>query len=1793
MRRANYSLWSRHGWPALLLACLLPSLAGAVGPLDNVVPGRWHQFANSRVDAVQPTGSLAATGSFSALIFAWNSGVYDTDRDQLVLFGGGHMDYSGNEVYAFGPLSSSTPTWRRLTNPSIPPANDSSYAPDGRPVSRHTYGLIDYMPAPYNRMVSCAIGSGYSSGSGWGAMDFFDFTVDGFTGEPWSRGPTPPSNRWTFNAWCVYNPVTRKLWYQDTGNGQSRLQQYDPATNAWSSHATNNPDSEASAAIDTSRNLLVSTGRLNGTVVYDLNNPNSAPVQVTTTGPKNVEEGKFPGFQYDPVNDRFLGWDGGATVYTLSIPANPRTGTWVWSTIALDPGNNVTPTGVAGPKIVGYETGTYGRFRYVPAHEGVIVVNATDESVYFFKVPNAGGRPLPSVELTANPTSVPEQGTSTLTWSTTNAESCNASGGWSGSRNTSGSATVGPLSQNATFTLTCDNGAGGTSNRSVTVTVSMPTPAPTVDLSANPLSVNVGGSATLSWSTSNATSCSASGGWSGTKSTQGSQTIASLNVATTFTLSCTGAGGSGSDSVSVQVAVPPPPAVVNLTATPANINTGQSSTLNWTTQNATSCAASGAWSGAKATSGQQTVTPTANATYTLACNGTSRSVNVTVTTPPPPPPGAPALEFSSSATTVASGVPVTLTWNATNASACTAAGSWSGDRPVSGSIASGPLSSNATFDLSCTGAGGSVSRSVSVEVTPPVGDGGGPGAAESKKGAIDLIMLAALGLLLALTTAHRSGMLRRWSRPRGRAAALALLATAFGSAQAADVVSITVQSTTGSAQSSVPVTFGHVFKPGDVASGVGIQARTASGTSIPVQVNAKAAHGDGSLRHAVLTLSVPSLGANGAEVITLATGTSATGTAVSLQSLLDTSYDATVSLNVSGTTYTATARQALASSPITWLSGPQVSEWIGSMPVRTAGGANHPHLTAYFHVRAYAGTPITRVRTDIVIENNWTMVANSARFTYDANLSVAGGASYSRTGLAHHGHTRWHRVMWWGNQPATYVKHDKNYLQDSRAIPKYENLTPTDSFLNSVRQSTDPMDNGDQSTNMEATGFQEGIGPLPQWDAVYAISTDRRAFNYMLANTDGGLAYSTHFRDENTGRPVTIDSYPNATLADPQASVPRIPEGGSSPFNVVSSAHQPSIGFLPYIVTGDYFYLEEMQFWSSYNLIWVSLSQRSNAQGYFYRESLRGQAWAYRSLAQAAYATPDDHALKTYFNNKLQNNITRDTQLYVSPGGPHKNNLGAMYMAEGNEQYRFYDYFMSWVVGYLVDLGFTQAIPFRDYKVKFPIGLMGIGANEYCFQAAAQYTWRVGPTGTSTFYPNFREVFLNTVSGAVETATCGTQAMTSALGLSRINEMNGGQNETGYYFANLQPALASAADSGVPGGQEAWQRSQLSGIHPDYRNAPIWAVIPRGSVQASISVNLAANPQTVTPGSNVTLTWTSSNAATCTASDGWAGAKAVSGSQSVGPLNANTSYTLTCTNAEQQTATSTAMVTVQAAPPAPTVNLSANPTSVVSGSSTNLSWTTTNASSCTASGGWSGSKNTSGSQTIASLTVATTFTLACTGTGGNGTDSVTVQVTAPPPAAVVNLTAAPTSINTGQSSTLSWTTQNATSCTASGSWSGSKATSGSQTVTPTANATYTLACNGTSDSVTVTVTAPPPPPPGAPVLEFTASASSVAAGQPVTLTWNAANASSCTASGSWSGDKPVSGTASTGPLTSDATFTLNCSGVTSPAASMTVAIDVIAAEEGGGGETKKGAIDLLMLLGLALSLLTLQRRRLR
>ena len=140
-------------------------------------------------------------------------------------------------------------------------------------------------------------------------------------------------------------------------------------------------------------------------------------------------------------------------------------------------------------------------------------------------------------------TSILEGESITLNWSSTDANSCSASGDWSGTKLANGSETLQLASvKTYTFTLTC-SGASGTTNAVSSVSVEVNAiPNPTIDsFSSSAQSITVNESITLSWNTSNTTECSADGDWTGSKELNGTETLELTTVKTySFDLTCTG-----------------------------------------------------------------------------------------------------------------------------------------------------------------------------------------------------------------------------------------------------------------------------------------------------------------------------------------------------------------------------------------------------------------------------------------------------------------------------------------------------------------------------------------------------------------------------------------------------------------------------------------------------------------------------------------------------------------------------------------------------------------------------------------------------------------------------------------------------------------------------------------------------------------------------------------------------------------------------------------------------------------------------------------------------------------------------------------------------------------------------------------------------------------------------------------------------------------------------------------------------------------------------------------------------
>ncbi len=531
-----------------------------------------------------------------------------------------------------------------------------------------------------------------------------------------------------------------------------------------------------------------------------------------------------------------------------------------------------------------------------------------------------------------------------------------------------------------------------------------------------------------------------------------------------------------------------------------------------------------------------------------------------------------------------------------------------------------------------------------------------------------------------------------------------------------------------------------------------------------------------------------------------------------------------------------------------------MSEWI--VPAALMDGNDKaPRLRVFFNVRAYraADGSIANVRVDSVIENDQTYAVAPNNESYNAKITV-GENSYSITGLTQYTQTRWHKVLWTRGRHRYFAGVSTAYLQRSKAVSRYANLQPSNQFLDSVPQAAEPMTNLDQTPDMGATGAQAGIGPLPRWTSTYVVSGDRRAFAWMLANDNAAGGYGFHYRDGATGRPVTIVDHPYITIADynwaSQAGgdfakdlLPTCAGDCSNP-NRFEIAHQPSIGYVPYLVTGDFYYLEEMQFEASYDQLWTNPEYRNYTKGRLIgaNPQVRGQAWALRSISDAAFATPDKDPLKRYFTDQIKYIVDDYINTYVDKSSAHPLHVldggeAIIYPLNGATEVGIAPWqqdFFTWAVGHAAEQGVPEAETLLQWMAKFQVGLMTSakeGATSgFCWLEASGYKFQVRDSRGAPQYSDLAQVYKATYP-TLAGLKCDSQEMANAMSSStstqQIGEMDGYSSSATGFPSNLQIALAAAANSGIDRSGEAWSVFSSRSVKPDYSNYPNFAVVPR------------------------------------------------------------------------------------------------------------------------------------------------------------------------------------------------------------------------------------------------------------------------------------------------------------------------------------------------------------------------------
>jgi hypothetical protein len=334
-------------------------------------PEDWADYDGSESASFQ---SYQRVQGFSSLMRTWNGGAFDTARQRLILFGGGHNDYGGNELIAFDLDDLS---WSRIADPTaFPNRHPASENDDGTPISRHTYAGLEYLPSTDRYFVlggAPDYGPGACGTAGTWTFDLASNEAAGYEPSQWHRSTASgePSTGCEDNA--VYDPLGDRVLYI---TGRS-LYAYDVAGDAWSSLGGVPRARQSSLAAAEDGTLVQLGGGLDGYLRYDLSADAPTPSMRSTTGDKAIEAEANPGLAYDPIEDVFVAWSGGAAVYVL----DPTTDTWT--------ARPAPDTNAADPGAVTASGGVYGRFRYSRQHNVYVMVDRTRANVFLYRLADA------------------------------------------------------------------------------------------------------------------------------------------------------------------------------------------------------------------------------------------------------------------------------------------------------------------------------------------------------------------------------------------------------------------------------------------------------------------------------------------------------------------------------------------------------------------------------------------------------------------------------------------------------------------------------------------------------------------------------------------------------------------------------------------------------------------------------------------------------------------------------------------------------------------------------------------------------------------------------------------------------------------------------------------------------------------------------------------------------------------------------------------------------------------------------------------------------------------------------------------------------------------------------------------------------------------------------------------------------------------------------------------------------------------------------------------------------------
>jgi Bacterial Ig-like domain (group 2) len=392
----NPALPTGIGWHALPTATSLQG-SGACPP--NGFGGDPYQFADNCQNVIR----------------TWNGAIADTTANRLIIWGGGHDNYFGNEIYSLNLIANPI-TLTRVKDPTVPTnfANDANCidgippgSPNFAPNAREGYGGLVFLPTPNRLMIldgSLACIQGDGSSNTWTIpLTNISSSTSWVHEDPTLTGTKPNTDGdGPYGNVAAYDPNSGLVFVSDS----EALYTYQYSTNKYAQITAPKgfiTGIYLSGAIDPTRKLFVLVGGCSGgacaagdgVFVADISNPASTTQQNWTTatladpncaeflsGGVNPINSANPGITFDSVANDFVAWPNqGNNVYIMTPDTTNQRLTCQKLTFTGGPPNSADANDQPNTSY-----GTFGRLRYFPAFDAFVLVNDWNIPAYILRL---------------------------------------------------------------------------------------------------------------------------------------------------------------------------------------------------------------------------------------------------------------------------------------------------------------------------------------------------------------------------------------------------------------------------------------------------------------------------------------------------------------------------------------------------------------------------------------------------------------------------------------------------------------------------------------------------------------------------------------------------------------------------------------------------------------------------------------------------------------------------------------------------------------------------------------------------------------------------------------------------------------------------------------------------------------------------------------------------------------------------------------------------------------------------------------------------------------------------------------------------------------------------------------------------------------------------------------------------------------------------------------------------------------------------------------------------------------